>query len=63
MPNNDEIETIFELLCPAIKHAKCIHRREDGKWNFWRADSGLCWCNGCGKCLNGRWEYESGFSG
>lgn len=57
-------EAILEILVPEIRHAKCTHKKVIlGKevWNYWEAYSGLCWCNGCGKCLNGQWEYEAGF--
>lgn len=53
-------EKVLEMLCPQIKQAKCTHQK-DGRWDYWSADSGLCWCNQCGMCLNGRWEYAEGF--
>ena len=59
--SNPTVEQVLEIVCPAIKYAKCNHKRDDGEWDYWRADSGLCWCNKCGMCLNGRYESASDF--
>jgi hypothetical protein len=61
--NNSSVpmfDSILEMIIPAIKHAECSHKKDD-KWDYWRANSGLCWCNKCGMCLNGRWEHAPGF--
>lgn len=58
--NDLTVEKIFEMVCPALKHTKCDHKKE-GQYTYWKADSGLCWCNKCGMCLNGRYEWDNNF--
>ncbi len=53
LAENHGAEKVLALLCPEVfdtKRLQCKHEK------FWFADSGLCWCSGCGGCFNERYE-------
>ena len=52
-------EHMLSLVAPQIRHNRCSHKDERGRWNYWEAGSGLCWCNKCGMCLNRRLRVRS----